>query len=486
MKKPIARRDFLKKGLALGGAGALGAAAMRGFDSTFLQPSASQTAYGEAWQELQQADVIVFVDARGNYYTKDGNTGQVTKQTSTTTGGIQEAIDKLRSTSPQTGGLVELKAGIYSTTSTISIYPGIGLRGIGQLGAFKGSGTCAIQPANSLNAPVIKAIVDPNNTSLVVFPLLQDFTINGGGIDNSGQDGIQIDGVNGSLFDVFIRGIGIFGVGGTGLNILSTSTSVKVWARDFYAEGCLQHGVLQNQGWLQIIGGYFERNTLAAVSAAGYDMLELYGVRFLSNKAQAILTAAASSFGATVDHCYFSDNGGGATPTIAYAGHVAPKYPFTVHNSRFVDTRSGGSRVVNHIVAGSAGSGSIHDCAFYGSSGAAVDPGTFNPIRFKNNLGLNPIGKVANPFLTNHLNYLHGNAAVPAPSTDYALDTGDVIVTAANSSNSDNAIIIKDAYGGNTVAGPFSMLAGYCIPQGYAINWGAFTGTAGEVLISWA
>ncbi len=121
------RRNFLRKALLAGGAGAIGSLAMAGFDrSALATPHPAQTAYGGLWQETSDYDVLVFVDSSGNYYTKDGDTGQTTQHTDTTTGGIQEAINSLKA-----GGTIYIKAGIYNISNPLVLPWGVSFYFIG-------------------------------------------------------------------------------------------------------------------------------------------------------------------------------------------------------------------------------------------------------------------------------------------------------------------------------------------------------------------
>jgi hypothetical protein len=130
---------------------------------------------------------------------------------------------------------------------------------------------------------------------------------------------------------------------------------------------------------------------------------------------------------------------------------------------------------------------------FTGSAAPTLGTNFFRSSRvhliLKDNPGLNPIGLAANPF--NNVSGAteaicpSGNAAVPVASTDYPIEGADCLITAANSTNSNNAILIKDGKG-HTIKGPVSTLATELVFRGQVVNWGAFTGTAGAVSVWFA
>ena len=148
------RRTFLKKAV-IGGAGAAGAAYVAGLASAPLilgSPSSSSSANLSQWAEVTSASCIVLVDSNGSYYVKDTGIGnQVgamivnasvitaygaslragTAGATTTTGGIQEAINAVGTAG---GGIVHVKAGTYTVSSPISdgSYSNIVLEGEGE------------------------------------------------------------------------------------------------------------------------------------------------------------------------------------------------------------------------------------------------------------------------------------------------------------------------------------------------------------------
>jgi hypothetical protein len=110
--------------------------------------------------------------------------------------------------------------------------------------------------------------------------------------------------------------------------------------------------------------------------------------------------------------------------------------------------------------------------------------GTNSDITIRDSPGFNPVNQITNPFGTASAGLLGfgGAAAVPVASKDYTAFLSDVFITAANSTNANNAIVVKDG-AGNTIQSGLSTLTALYVPCGYKVNWGAFTGTAGAVTV---
>ena len=91
-----------------------------------------------------------------------------------------------------------------------------------------------------------------------------------------------------------------------------------------------------------------------------------------------------------------------------------------------------------------------------------------------NNPGLNPINKITN-FIdtTNHtIGFYGGTTATVTASTDYTIVGTDVIITSTGGTGV--SITLKDG-AGNTIVGSLTTLAAQSIPNGYKINFGAFS-----------
>jgi hypothetical protein len=116
-------------------------------------------------------------------------------------------------------------------------------------------------------------------------------------------------------------------------------------------------------------------------------------------------------------------------------------------------------------------------------------------MRCKNNAGFNPYGKIIGgntpvvwypfynaPYFTIGLNP-SGNASGPDPSQDYTVTGLDIIVSSTDSANANNAIVIKDQNGNQINPTALHTLDHMYLPVGWKINWGAYTGVKGTVVV---
>lgn len=122
------------------------------------------------------------------------------------------------------------------------------------------------------------------------------------------------------------------------------------------------------------------------------------------------------------------------------------------------------------------------------ASGAVLfDSHTAQNVYLRANRGYNPVNSVTNMFdTTNDLIETNGDAANPTASTDYTVNHGDIIISSTDSGNTDNAIVIKDAGGTQINPSTLSTLDAYFVPYGFQVNWGAFTGVAPTVVVTYA
>ena len=75
------------------------------------------------------------------------------------------------------------------------------------------------------------------------------------------------------------------------------------------------------------------------------------------------------------------------------------------------------------------------------------------------------------------------DSATPTASTDYTVCNSAIMIKSTDSGNTNCAILIK-AENGTAMNTAASTLDGVYVPEGYMINWGAFTGAAPTVVIS--
>lgn len=496
----------------MAGAGLAGAALMGVGDRVLAAPSPSSVGYVNQWIAEEPSSCTVWLDSSNQAYVKDTgigsqvgqlivNAGVVTaygatlgagnvQGASTTTSGLQEAINACRGTSGGGGGKVAVAGGVqYPTTSTILLYPAISLGGLGAISDFV-FGTCSINPAAALNAPAIEIIVDPLNTTLVSFAAINNLTINAAGPTATLQDGIYISDANGSLLDVYIDTVGIFEVGGTGLN---DQSGTKLWIDNFYSEDCKQYGVVINNtsASVRVRGSYIFGNTLAGLYATAFNYLSVSQCEIWNNTQWGLYLAPNITNTCLVSQCYLANNGGAAFNSVEIAAQNAMTYGVVLFsNNSIIENRGSGQP---NLLFGLAGTTKSINLVLRGNNlfttkagGLAATFGFLSTLStgylvVKDNNGINPINKLTNPFAAAAVG-LNGSAAVPTASTDYIVYGCDIWITAANSTNSNNSITIKDG-AGNTVQSALSTLTALYVPIGWKINWGAFTGTAGAVTV---
>jgi len=337
----------------------------------------------------------------------------------------------------------------------------------------------------------MQVLVDPTNTSFVVLPHLENFSINGPGAIATSQDGINISDANGSLKDMYIDHVGIFGIGGDGLNCTS---GIKLWIDHFYTEDNLGNGVVLNNDGMtcRIANMYCYGNALCGFKVVGANSVDLSHSEIWQNKQYGLYLGAAANFAGLISSVNFVDNGTGEYSSII----VQTLEPMTtgvvsISGCYILDDR--GSGFPNQLITlGTTGNTTLN---LNFSNNRVSSAGGTNPsnllgfaaalllgsMTIKNNIGLNPFNRLTNPFNTTTLG-LNGTGATPSASTDYTVFCCDVFLNAADSSNSDNTILIKDA-AGNTALGPVHTLTAQYVPVGYKVNWGAFTGNAGAVSV---
>ena len=125
----------------------------------------------------------------------------------------------------------------------------------------------------------------------------------------------------------------------------------------------------------------------------------------------------------------------------------------------------------------------VKNCSFQGVTTEIDNPDTPTDAIYKDNTGFNPVGVITNPFGTGTIG-LGGAAAIPTASTDYTILYTDVMISSTDSSNTDNAILIKDSSGTQVNQTALSTLEDLWLPIGWKINWGVFTGTAPTVTVA--
>lgn len=392
----------------------------------------------------------------------------------TDVGNVQAAIDSLKGV----GGRVSL-GGTYTFggPSGVSLYPGIGLQGAGPLGVGNpAAGTAYLKAAAGFNAAFVTMKRDPGNSSWASFPWLSQLAILGSA-GNANQHGVVVDGVNGSVLDIFMDQVLIFSTGGDGVRLSDTP---KLWMDKCYLEHCAGFGFNANGNGaeLRMTGAYIFGNTGIGCDFTSMAHVSLLASHIASNPAGGIQAGSLGS-GLICNDCFFSDNGthGGAEWMLHLGTVNGATVRALVQGNQFKDTR-GASAVNNHVMCGDLGAvkATITDNTFVGQQADAIlrkfnNAGDNYIIR--NNQGFNDTkARVTNPVNTvQNTIGLTGSTATVVASTDYTVQDTDVYLT--SSAGTGVSITIKDS-AGNTVNTPGATFAGV-VPIGYKVNFGAFS-----------
>lgn len=317
---------------------------------------------------------------------------------------MQNAINALRGI----GGLLELRDNPTFTTVGVTLYPGMKLRGQGMLGVSSPvAGTSYIQ-ATGFNTPVVTLALDAGNTGWASFPILEGFAILGD-TSKSGMDGILVSDVNGALLDVFINQIGVFNVGGNGLNISDSTGKVFVLGASYF-EHCQLNGIRNQNAELIVMGGYIFSNVLFGIDATSGAYTAVSNADISNNgqtgtaNAAGAIKCGSNGTGGLIQGCKFADNG---VPTTGQAIRITTQTStgrWAFGPNSFKDSR-GASAVTNFILTSDSGATNalISDNTFVGQQGDAVKVKFNNAsenVQIRSNLGFNPYGKVTNPVNT--------------------------------------------------------------------------------------
>lgn len=202
------------------------------------------------------ASYIVFKDG-SKYYAKNGFTGMVEYSDTDASNVIQYAIDSLVGK----WGTVVLAPGIYSLSKTITLYPGIALRGF-YAGWSDGSAGFGTILTGNFNAPIIKVVNHPSYKDIqlyTVFPYISELMITSTAPSGSSNNhGIYISSENGTIHDMYIRNVMVAWCKGHGLYI---SGGGKYYIVDSYSEGNALNGIFIDSAWLvHIINNYIYGN----------------------------------------------------------------------------------------------------------------------------------------------------------------------------------------------------------------------------------
>lgn len=599
------RREFLKKSAFLGSAGVASAALLGGLDAKVLgQPSPSSLSVMNQWDMLLTASCIVFVDSGGSYYVKDtgigpdlgglivdasvitsygASLGAGTSGASTTTAGIQEAINCLPS-----GGTIVVGIGTYSISTGIYI----GVNGIRILGLQRDG--CIISFAGNIaNYHGIYAqygITSATDTSApatmqLTGLQLENFSVN----MNSNLNSYNSNETSGCCVKVvasvsaLISRLNVYGMADYGIYLKAglakgsaTSLSANNVVRECIArvDGVIgffsdsgfaigtvgDHNSAPNRGQLftNCVANCPGLITTTAYTPTGFSTWGEIGTTYVGCVAQGFLGSALNvnvgngfmvqgiAVGTKFDSCLSIENDFGIELQSAN-GVCIDNHTSWYDRQAGVGNQGGSSEygvnnvLIKNLICMDEG-GTAHEGAgvrlqnatslspnyvdidgmrafmtglrspIYNNSPMAF----FQPVKIVNGShwrlrgvdalqlvglgatlltvvgitsdivlhdcpGFNPVNQIVNPFGTGLVGF-GGSGTSPSPSTDYVVIYSDIFITAADSSNNDNSITVKDA-AGNAIQSGLSTLTALFVPAGYRINWGAFSGTAGAVTV---
>jgi len=397
----IQRRDILRLGATAGG---VGAAAFLLGDITGARSAVNTntSASPGGFSEVQGPSAIAFPDSSGNHHVKDGSNGQpivnanvVTAYgasigagaagASSTTGGIQEAVNSL----PETGGMVFVKVGTYRLSSTISLPEGVALVGESQGWRELQNGAALIADGNFAAISVIQA----DSPLKSYFSRIENLLIIGSdSAANTNNHGVQFTDDN--VHDAYVRNVSITTCY-DGLHV--TGNSLKLRCRDLTLEGNTHDGayamanITLDNCYIRANGGYG-----AYIGVAGY--VAVHHCQFILNALGGVYLSLFQENYALgydiIDHNLFDSNAGAAHLTVL--GQAAS--PLVMGNTFWAE--DSGSVPTNSISIQSWGGGLYAGNEFdpAGQSGAvvALDPTVSEPL-FASNKGFS-FGVLSNPF----------------------------------------------------------------------------------------
>ena len=393
---------------------------------------------------------------------------------------IQSAFNNLKGVNGLGGGSVRIGGQVYGQTlSSINVFPGMRLVGIGLLGAdTTAQGTCKIVAPSSLNAPIVDLQLDPNNPNLYSFANIGDLCIVGAGTgSNTLQDGVKADNVNGTFQDSFIERMGVFGVGG---NCFNLSNGGKHWLHDIYGESAKGAGVSQTiSSFTRISRGYFFGNatginfTLNSVQTAQASENLVN-----ANTGQGLIYGGGSG-AASVRGNTFVNNGSNTTEAVTIFAQTSVNGGLLFSDNIIQDTRTSGSRAKYAINIAPSPPGpvmaSILNNLILGSYLTSVyhDTGWHSTVILRNNQGLNPFGVLATPFggvITNPFSATRvgygGSSSTPTTTVTYTVNAPIDVTIAAGTGQT---ITTKDGLG-NIIDNAVATLSHRLLREWYTIT----------------
>jgi hypothetical protein len=388
------------------------------------------------------------------------------------------------------GGTVYFECGVYVLSAMIELYEGVNLLGCGQ--GYTPTTNGAVLETNG-NFPCINITRSPASASHPLLTTISQLFLEGtNNVADTSNNGIYEK--NSQTFDLYIDHT-VMTLFYNGLYISSGS---KTRVTESTIEGNLNYGIDSVQNYFEYFGDDYIRSNAAYGYYGFANMLQLIGNQFILNGGGG---AEITSYGLHQNtmivngnlfdsNCVSSCPGGtadlrmdGSSANVTVVANTFNAYDtYEPNHDLYISNQATATVEGNVFMASSSNAANV-----VSTNAAAKQDSTF-----LDNTGVNPWGELTTSFLiggrssvTYHLIEPSGfgaNSTTEIASTTYQMAYFGCFVTSANSSNSNNAILIKDP-SGNTMLGPVGTLTAVFVPAEYTITWGAFTGTAGAATV---
>lgn len=436
----------------------------------------------------QNCDYYVFIDSSNIVSAENCTTGQITFGSISNAGGISGSNAALvignainSSVASSDGGRVELGQGNYTLTGAIDLYEGVWLQGSNQGWTTTPNGAVLKTTGN------FPAVIFKNHNGRTLMGHISDVMLYGSN-NIAFTNNVGISNIDSSSFDWYADHVAI-SLFYTGYQCTSGG---KFRMQDSTIEGNLKYGININSGYLNNFHDIYLRTN--GLGNAGYGAFVTNPTQFqfensqvIGNNAGMVLqdTVQGNNYQFIIVGNTFMDNTG------------SNRFNFNLELYQGDSIITGNIFSFDSTIAKTPGSDillfqskGIVTSNFFQSTSAittfTLAAGTPPTTIIRSNDGYNPTGKITNFLIggrsgvTSHsIGALGGNSSIEVASTIYTETNSDCYITSADSSNSNNAILIKDAQGNSLLGNAVHTLTAQWVPAGYTITWGAFTGTAG-------
>lgn len=246
------------------------------------------------------------------YYALNNTNGRFLISDSNATLVIQTVIDELAQR--YAIGSLFLRAGDYELPFTVYLWNGVQMYGAG-LG-YKGTGLNMFG-GTMLNCSyngTILYLAGPygSDTTNKFFPMIADFSIKASGLGTN-QIGVRVEdvdvpGVSGNIYDVYIENVGVFFAGSNGFEFQAG----KIWMTECYSESNNGNGVLSSHT-LTMNNCYIMDNALSGILIDGSALTNIITNNRIWNNEQYGMNVYSSVENFIISGNVFQDNSVGNT-----------------------------------------------------------------------------------------------------------------------------------------------------------------------------